>query len=304
MSVGLELESPERLAADAAPERTPQRAWRRLLGTWEGRAGVALLGAIALIVALGPLVAPYDPQATNLAPAFDGPSGAHPLGTDDLGRDVMSRLLWGGGALVGAPMAGMGLALVLGSVAGMVAGLRGGIVDHAIARATDSLLVIPGLLVLIVLVTSLGRSSATIVLGVVMVFTPVIVRLVRGTTQAVAAEPYVEVARARGESTLGIVVREILPNVVGIIAVQAAVALVAAVLFVATLSFLGLGAQPPSSNWGLMAAEGRDLLRIAPLVSLSPVALLIVLSVALSLLADAAHKVVSRDHGHPSGVFS
>jgi peptide/nickel transport system permease protein len=304
VSVSLDLEPPERVLRDgvAAPGR--RQAWRRLLSSWEGRAGAALLGAIVLVVALGPLVAPHDPEATNLAPPFEGPSSRHPLGTDDLGRDVLSRVLWGGGALVGAPIAGMLVALVLGTVAGMVAGLRGGMVDQAIARATDALLVIPGLLVLIVLVTSLGRSSVTLVLGIVLVFTPVVVRLVRGTTQAVAAEPYVEVARARGESTLGIVTREILPNVAGIVAVQAAVALVAAVLFVATLSFLGLGAQPPSSNWGLMAAEGRDLLRIAPLVSLSPVALLIVLSLALSLLADAAHKLVARDTGHPSGIFS
>jgi peptide/nickel transport system permease protein len=281
----------------------PGRLRRGILGSGEGRLAVAGLVLMALVIGVGPLVAPYAPDATNVGPALSGPSADHWLGTDDLGRDVLSRVLWGGGALVGAPMAGVLIAMALGGVVGIAAALRGGALDVVVTRVTDVMLVLPGLLLLIVLVTSLGQSTTTIVVGTVLVFFPVALRLVRGAAQTVVAAPYVEVARARGDSTWSVLRREVLPNIVGVVAVEVALSMVVAVLFVATLSYLGLGAAPPSSNWGLMVAEGRDLLRITPLVTLAPVACLVLVSVSLNLLADASHKAVTRDQSDASGVF-
>jgi peptide/nickel transport system permease protein len=283
--------------------RAPGRLRRGILGSGEGRIAVAGLLLMAVIICVGPLVAPYPPDASNVGRALEGPSADHWLGTDDLGRDVLSRVLWGGGALVGTPMAGVLIAMGLGGVLGITAALRGGVVDLLVTRMTDVLLVLPGLLLLIVLVTSMGQSTGTLLLGTVVVFFPVALRLIRGAAQTVVAAPYVEVARARGESTWSILRREVLPNIVGVVAVEVALSMVVAVLFVATLSYLGLGAAPPSSNWGLMVAEGRDLLRIAPLVTLAPVACLVLVSVSLNLLADASHKAVTRDQGDASGVF-
>jgi peptide/nickel transport system permease protein len=266
-----------------------------VLSSWEGRVGLAGLVFFGLIIFVGPHVAPYSPYATGVGPILSSPSMSHWLGTDEYGRDVLSRVLSGGFGIVWPAFLGLVLAFLLGGIFGIFAGYRGGVFDGAFSRVVDVLLSLPPLLLVLLIIAGAGRSTAVIVVALGIVFAPRVARVIRGSTQAVSRNEYVDAARVRGESLVSISRRELLPNISGPLSVEFAVRYVHAIIFVATLSFLGLGAQPPSPNWGLMVSDGQAYMTVQPLEVVAPALFIAALAVSVNLLGDAAASALARD---------
>jgi peptide/nickel transport system permease protein len=262
------------------------KAIRRFLAIPPGLAGTIGLLVILAISLIGPAVAPYNPDATVAAPAL-GPSAAHLLGTDLLGRDVWSRFLCGGLSVIVLPLIAVSGALVIGCAAGLLSGYLGGWVDTIVTRTVDIVLAMPPFLLVLVIIAGFGTGGSVIVIAVAAVYAPSITRVIRSATQAIRPREFVLVARARGDSVRWITLREIAPNIVPTLLVEVAIRLTFAVMFIASLSFLGLGVQPPSPNWGVMVAENRDLLFSYPLPVLVPALAIAVLAISVNLIADA-----------------
>ena len=258
----------------------------RFARTPAGTVGLAASLLVLALVLLGPLFAPHDPAAIVGLP-LERPDGAFPLGTDSLGRDVVSRLLWGGRSIVGLSLLATALAYVAGASIGLVAGYTRSLVDPLLMRAMDVLLAVPPLLFLLVLATGAGRSAAVLVLGVATVHVPSIARIVRAATQEVTVRGYVEAAVARGERTAAILGREILPNVLGTVLADAGIRLTGSILILASVNFLGLGLQPPRADWALMISENRGGITLQPWAVAAPALLIAFLTVAVNLVADA-----------------
>jgi peptide/nickel transport system permease protein len=278
----------------AAPPRGRSTAWaggRAAFGAvWqrtEGKIGLALLALFVLVVVVGPFVAPYDPLEIGAGPPLEAPSADHLLGTDELGRDVLSRILYGGASVVTIPLVAVLLAFLIGGLGGMVAGYLGGRSDMVGTRLIDVFLAMPPILMMLVVISTAGRSNLVLVIGTALVFAPRIARVLRGATKNVSVQEFVQAAQARGERTLAIVLRELSPNISPTLFVEFASRLAFAIIFVATLNFLGLGVQPPSPNWGVMVAESRGTIAVAPWATLSPAFAIGILSVAMGLIADA-----------------
>lgn len=265
--------------------RIPGR--QTVLGTNEGRIGAALLLLFIGVVVLGPTIAPYTPTQSGVGLPDTGPSEDHWLGCDSLGRDVLSRLLHGAPSVIAVPLAATTLAFLVGGVLGIVVGYRGGSMDRFASVVVDTTLAVPPLLIVLVIITAMGSGNAVVVLSVGLVQAPRVARVLRGATQGVATCEYIQAAQARGERTLWIAWHEILPNIAPTAFVEFAVRLTYVIVVVATLSFLGLGAQPPSSNWGLMTAQSRETVVFAPVATLAPAFAIGILSIGISLLADA-----------------
>jgi peptide/nickel transport system permease protein len=262
------------------------RGVRRFLSIPAGLIGTIGLLVILALALIGPLVAPDNPDALVAAPAL-GPSAAHLLGTDLLGRDVWSRLLNGGLSVIVLPLIAVSGALVIGCAAGLLSGYLGGWVDTIITRTVDVVLALPPFLLVLVIIAGFGTGETVIVIAVAVVYAPSITRVIRSATQVIRPREFVLVARARGDSVRWITLREILPNIVPTLLVEIALRLTFAVMFIASLSFLGLGVQPPNPNWGVMVAENRDLLFIYPLPVLVPACAIAVLAISINLIADA-----------------
>lgn len=277
----------------AAPRRRRAGIWRGMLRSLEGRAGIALGALILALVILGPLLAPDSPTAIGGA-ALQGPSSAHLLGTDELGRDVFSRFLAGGRTVLLAPLAATALAFLIGGTIGMFAAFRGGVIDGGASRLFDLFIALPGLLIVLVVITRVGTSFTAIVIVVALNFAPRAGRIVRGATQAVVGNDYVAAARLRGERVWWILARELLPNAAPVIIANFCLYLTYSVIFVSTLSFLGLGAQPPSSDWGLMVSESREFIVVNPWGTVAPAVGIASMAVAFTLLGDALTRQVSR----------
>lgn len=279
---------------DVEPARAPSML-RALVKSWEARGGLALGGVMLAIIFLGPVVAAYDPTQLGTGPPVATPSASHPLGTDNLGRDVLSRFLNGGHTVLIIPVAAVTLAILIGALPGMLGGYLGGRTDALITRLFDVLLTLPPLLVVLVVVGGAGTASWVLVITIGVIYAPRIGRIARGATQGVGRSDYVLAAQARGERTLAILLREIAPNVAGPLLADTALRLTYAVIFIATLSFLGLGAQPPSSDWGLSVATARAFLPVQPWATLVPAVGIAALSVSFNLIADAMARHLARD---------
>jgi peptide/nickel transport system permease protein len=269
------------------------RIARPLLGSPSGVVGTLLVLVTLAVAFIGPLVAPYSPTA--LGPPRARPSAEHLLGTDQLGRDVLSRVLAGGTDVVAVPTLAVLLAFAVGAGVGLWSGYRGGRPDALTTRIVDVVIALPPMLLAIVFASAFGSSTVVLVLITSAFFVPRIVRVVRGATMSIASADYLTAARARGDSTVEIVRRDLIPNVAGVLVVEFAARLSNAVIFIATLSFLGLGAQPPSSNWGLMVSETTLLLRTNPFAPLVPALMIAALAVGVSLLADQLAAYLVRD---------
>jgi peptide/nickel transport system permease protein len=217
----------------------------------------------------------------------EGISSSHWLGTDLLGRDVLSRFLSGGRSVLILPLVAVGIAVVVAAVIGLLAGYLGGAVDTVVTRVIDVLLAIPTFLVVLVIIAGFGTGNAVVVLAVAAVYVPSIARVLRGATQAVRPREFVLAARARGDSVLWIAFREILPNNAATVMVEVALRLTFAIMFIASLSFLGVGVQPPSSNWGVLVGENRSLLYQQPYAVVVPALAIGLLAIAVNLIADA-----------------
>lgn len=250
-------------------------------------AGTVLLLSLVGASLAAPWLAPYDPLATQPARQLQPPSLAHPAGTDLFGRDVWSRVLWGGRLSLGAGLLAVALAAVPGSLFGLLAGYAGSWLDAWLMRAVDVLLAFPSLLLALTLMTILGPGLLSAALAIGLAGIPRFARLVRISALRLRSAPFIEAARLVGCGPVRVLGRHLLPNVAGSLLVLAALELGYALLSIGALSFIGLGALPPTPEWGAMLAEGRGLLRYAPWVASAP-GLAITLSVlALNLLADA-----------------
>ena len=267
------------------------RALRQNPGAWAG--GVLLLAIVGLALT-APDLAPYDPIATAPADQLQPPSLNHPAGTDLFGRDVWSRLLWGGRLSLGAGTLAVALAVLPGSLLGLVAGYVGGRLDSFLMRVADVLLAFPSLLLALTIVAVLGPGLVSVALAVGLAGIPRFARLVRSGASGVRSEPFIEAAQVIGCRPWRIMLYHVAPNVREIIIPLISLELGFALLNISALSFLGLGAQPPTPEWGAMLAEGRALLRHAPWISTAP-GLAITLSVlAFNLLGDALRDALDQ----------
>ena len=264
-----------------------ERIIRAVLRSPEGRIGVGLSLAMVLMVLVGQLYTPYSPTAIGVATPNSGPSGSHLLGVDNLGRDILSRVLAGGASVLVTPLLAICLAATVGMTLGICAAYVRGRVDTIISRLFDVVLTMPPLLIVLVVIAGAGTSRVALVTTVGVVFAPRMGRVAKGAAQAVVTHDYVAAAQARGESIGRIVLGELLPNMAAPLLAEFALRLTYAIGFVSTLSFFGLGAQPPSSDWGLMVAQSRDTLTIAPLATIVPAAGIAGFAVGFSLIADA-----------------
>jgi peptide/nickel transport system permease protein len=276
-------------------EAPPPSIWRTVLTSLEGRVGLGLGAVMLLLIAFGRFFTPYKPTEIGTGPATAGPSADHLLGTDHLGRDVLSRFLAGGDTILLVPIIAVALAFVAGGGLGMLGGYLRGWPDALITRTFDLLLTLPPLLLVLVIIAGLGTSRLVLVLTVALVFLPRMGRVVRGATQAVVTNDYVAAAQARGERTSAIVVREVLPNIAAPAIADFALRITYAVIFVSTLNFLGLGTQPPKADWGLMVAESRTFIAVAPWATLAPAVGIAALSIAFNFVADALTRHLTRE---------
>jgi peptide/nickel transport system permease protein len=261
---------------------------RRLgfLRSTTGVVGLVLLAAIVGIALVGPLFAPYAPDRPIGVP-LTGPGDGTPFGTDFLGRDVLSRALWGGRSVLGLAGLATLLAYAGGITVGLVAGYSRSLLDPILMRGADVLLSFPALLFLLVLVTGAGTSKKVLVLGVAIVQMPLVARIVRTATLEQSVRGFVEAAVARGERTTAILRREILPNIVGALMADVGLRFTYAIILVASVNFLGLGLQPPDADWALIISENRSGLTLNPWVILVPATLISVLTISVSLVGDA-----------------
>ena len=250
-------------------------------------AGLTLVAFIAAVCALAPLIAPYDPDGVDAALRLASiGSTAHVLGTDDLGRDLLSRLLWGGRVSLVVGLLPVGIAVVAGVTLGGIAGYARGIVEGIIMRCLDVLLAFPAYLLAIAIVSALGAGLGNAILAIAVVSSASFARLVRGSVLSVREREFVYAARLAGASGAWIMSRHVLPNVLSPVIVFATLEAGRTIIFAAGLSFLGLGAQPPTAEWGAMLAEGRGLLNIAPHVASLPGVAILLVSLGLNMFGD------------------
>jgi peptide/nickel transport system permease protein len=262
-------------------------ALRAILRSPSGAVGVALLLLALAMTLAGPLMAPYDPTRFHPSARLAGPSGAFWLGTDQFGRDLLSRVLHGAPATILFGLAATALATAAGTLVGLVSGFLGGRADAVIMRVNDALLAIPTLVFALLVVTVLGASTANAVLAVAVATAPHMARIARGVTLSVRERDFVKAAVARGERAGFLLAREILPNVGGAVIVEATIRVAFAIMAGATLSFLGLGAQPPASDWGLMVAEARQYMFRNPWTVAAPGLAIALVAVGFNLFGDA-----------------
>jgi peptide/nickel transport system permease protein len=249
--------------------------------------GGFILALTLVMVLFGPALAPYDPETFHSGHRLEGPSVAFPLGTDNFGRDILSRVLHGARSTVLFGLLATALGIGLGTLVGVVSGYVGGVVDDAIMRVMDALMSIPNLLLALLVITALGSSSTNAAIAVGLAFMPGMARVTRSTTLAVRTQDYVKAAVARGEKIGYIVSREILPNVFAPTIIEGTIRVAFAIMLGASLSFLGLGAQPPSSEWGLMVAEGRNYLFRNPWILIGPGVAIGLVSIGFNLFGDS-----------------
>lgn len=249
--------------------------------------GAAVLALSVLIALTAPLVAPYDPLVQNLGNSLAPPGRAHLLGTDNVGRDVLSRVIWGTRVSLVAGLVSVVLAGIAGSVLGVLAGYCGGRIDGLVMRVMDAVLSFPPLVLALALGAVLGAGLGGVLLALGVVYTPTFARLMRGQVLTITARDYVDAARALGASGWRVALRHVVPNAINPIIVQASLSVAFAILAEASLSFLGLGIQPPQASWGSMINAGRGYLQQAPWIVFGPGAALFVTVVGLNFVGDA-----------------
>ena len=262
------------------------RAWRRLRRRRGAMLGLAVVLGFAVLAVFAPWIAPQDPLATSWSAIRKAPSAAHWLGTDEIGRDVLSRVIWGSQASLLAGLSSVSISLLLGVPIGLAAGFLGGFVDGLISRITDAFLACPFLILAIALAAFLGPSLTNAMIAIGVSATPIFVRLTRAQVINVKVEDYIEAARAVGNPPWRIALRHILPNILAPLIVQATLAIAAAVIAEASLSFLGLGQQPPAPSWGSMLNTAKNYVDNAPWMAIWPGASIFLLVLSFNLLGD------------------
>ncbi len=257
--------------------------------------GLSIIIALVLIAILAPILAPYPEQALgepNLKERLQPPSWKHPFGTDHLGRDVLSRVIYGTRTSLMIGFSVVALALLIGVPLGLIAGYFGGKVDLIIMRITDIFLAFPPLLLALLIATTLGRGLLNAIIALAISWWPWYTRLARGMAISVKERPYVEAAKAMGIAEWKIMLRHILPNSISPVIIQATMDMGSAILEAAALSFLGLGVQPPTPDWGLMVSEGKDYFLNYWWYPVFPGLAIFITVIAFNLLGDAVREVI------------
>ena len=262
------------------------QAWRRLRRDRAALAGGVVIVALILCAIFAPWIAPYDYTAQNMANRYAPPGGANLLGTDALGRDVLSRLFYGARISLAVGVIAVGIAVGFGVIVGAVAGYVGGKVDLLLMWVMDLILAFPALLLAIAIASALGPSVTNAMIAIGIVNIPAFARLVRSSVLTIRGQEFVEAARAIGAGATRIIALHVVPNVMAVVIVRATVALGFAILTEAGLSFIGLGAQPPDPSWGGMLNDGREAIRRAAHLTTIPGLCIMVTVLAFNLLGD------------------
>lgn len=278
-------------------ERTPfEEAMRRLVRRRGAMIGLAVVLFFIIIAVFAPYIAPYDPTATSWLAVRKPPTWEHPFGTDEVGRDVLSRVIFGARASLSAGLVSVALAVAIGLPVGMIAGYAGGWIEAALMRLTDALLAIPFLILAIALAAFLGPTLTNAMIAIGLSATTIFIRLTRAQVQSTKVEEYVEAARAAGATPLRIVLRHILPNIIPAILVQATLTIAAAIIAEASLSFLGLGQQPPDPSWGSMLNTAKNFLTQAPWMAIWPGLSIFLAVLSFNLLGDGLRDALDPRH--------
>jgi peptide/nickel transport system permease protein len=274
-------------AGDDEPLESPaRRALRRLFKRKSAVFGLAVLTIFIVVAALAPLISPYDAIATNWSLVRKPPSAVHWFGTDELGRDILARVIYGARASLLAGLISVTIAMSIGVPLGLLAGYRGGFVDALISRITDAMLACPFLILAIALAAFLGPSLGNAMIAIGVSATPVFIRLTRAQVMGVKVEDYVEAARSIGNPPWRIALVHILPNILPALLVQATLSIAAAIIAEAALSFLGLGQQPPAPSWGSMLNAAQRFLTNAPWMAIWPGLAIFLVVLSLNLVGD------------------
>jgi peptide/nickel transport system permease protein len=270
--------------------RTPGRLARfpvvKLIQRPVGAIGVGIVGSLLVLAIAAPLLAPYDP-VEQPGDRLQDPNGTYLLGTDQFGRDILSRIIYGARVALSVGVISVSIALAIGGVLGLISGYYLGIVDSLVQRVVDTMLAFPGLILIIAISSVLGPSMSTAMLAIGLVQSSGFARVIRGPVLVVMQEQYVEGARAIGAHPLSIMRRYLLPNIAAPLIVQTTLAFSTAILAEAGLSFLGLGTQPPDPSWGTMLGDGRKYMELAPAVAVFPGLAISLAVLGFNLLGDA-----------------
>lgn len=289
--------------SQAMPHSAAPSRGRRLLQVLRGlyrrpasAIGTTIFLLFVVIALIGPLLAPYQANQMVAVDARQAPSPAHWFGTDNLGRDIFSRVLIGARDILSLAGLGTLLAVISGTAFGLISGYRGGWFDEILMRTFDSLLAMPALLLSLLLLGTLGPSRNSVMLVILIVYTPIVARVVRSVVLSVKTKGFVEAARLQGESQSRILMREILPSVLPALTVESALRFSYAIFLVASLGFLGVGVQPPSPDWGLMVKEARNSVTQIPWALYYPAAAISVVVVGVNLMADGLKRVLQTSN--------
>lgn len=261
-------------------------AWRRLKTNKSAMFGLAIVIILIITAIFAPLIAPYDPVKPNIVDRMQGPSLTYWLGTDNFGRDIFSRLVYGSRISLYVGFIAVGIGAVFGGIIGATGGYFGGKIDNIIMRLMDVMLAIPRIILAIAIVAVLGTNITNVMVAVGISIVPRYARVVRGTVLSYREEEFVEAARAIGASDARIIFENILPNSMAPIIVQSTLGIAKAILDAATLSFLGLGVQPPTPEWGTMLSQGRQFMRTAPHLTIFPGLAIVIVVISLNLFGD------------------
>ena len=247
---------------------------------------LAIIVLLVLVALFAPVIAPYDPEKPSFGDATEGPSAKHLLGADNIGRDIFSRVVYGSRVSLQVGLIAVSISLVIGTTLGLIAGYSGGLVDSLIMRLMDALLAFPTLVLALAITAALGPRLRNVMIAVGIIGIPAYARLVRGQVLSVARREYIEAARVIGVPTPRIIWRHVLPNVTAPLIVQASLGVAFAILSEASLSFLGLGVQPPTPSWGGMLSFGKDWLDRAPWMAIAPGSAIFITVLAFNFLGD------------------
>jgi peptide/nickel transport system permease protein len=266
--------------------------WKRLRRYPATLMGVIIVGFFVIMAVFGPLIVPYGYSDQDLENRFDPPSKEHFFGTDRYGRDVFSRVLVGSRDVFVVAGAGTIIAVILGLSLGLLSGYYGGLIDDIVMRLVDVLLSIPPLLLAMIILFTLGPSRINVIIVVGFLYIPIVSRVVRSVVLDIKTRQYIEAAKLRGESNTYILFREILPNVLPPLAVEASMRFSYSIFLVASLGFLGLGVQPPSPDWGLMVGEARTYFMQAKWALLAPAGAIALLVIGVGFMSDGLRRIL------------
>ena len=279
----------------------PERNWaltallqiaRHRLAFW----GLIFLCALVLVAAFAPWIVPYDPIQMNIREALSAPSLAHPFGTDSFGRDVLSRLVYGSRVSLTVGLLSITAALFVGVPLGIFTGYLGGAFENIVTRIMDAMMTFPPILLAIAIMGALGPNISNVIIALALINVPIFTRLARGATLSVVAEDYITAAQGIGASHLRITLQHVLPNILGPLMVQATASFSMAIIQEATLSFLGLGTQPPWPSWGLMLSIGRRYLEHAWWLAVAPAFAITLTVMEINFIGDGLRDVLDPQY--------